>query len=313
MHKIMFVYVMAIPGILYSQNPIPAKAPAATQRTAASTLTAAPAAAKNSPIPFPMTLNVYIDNKLDAPSNNINTVNTSQIDQAHDSSILKKLAELKAELPSAQTIKATLANYQSSLWSNYKWHIMGGSLITSYGLLCYLIFSGNAYLGQFDLWSSWRQEMPLDQLLSIPQMQFAQELLSEIQRRYTDPGSLTDLVRPLTLFMQALEKEEETIKWYQSAYSWITYLRLNSLIPFSKVKFAQITARLQRVAYYKNVFQTWAAQYQLDHAKRSIMISRPDPFVKTIAKKMKLYLHTIVQTFIDFSKNDAPDYRQNPY
>lgn len=62
------------------------------------------------------------------------------------------------------------------------------------------------------------------------------------------------------------EQEEEQIRWYQSAYSWLLYFRLNKLVPVNQSKFGKIAERLQRLAYFKNLFKSWTSDYQLQQA-----------------------------------------------
>lgn len=251
--------------------------------------------AKNTTIPLVpgATFNIYlnVNNTQDTKSNNSTNVTTAQIAKpaAPDSPLLKKLAELKPDLSIPQSVKDQLHN-GTNLFAAYKWHLLGATLIGSYALLCWIIVKGNSYLGKNELWSSWRQELALDQLLAIPQEQFAQELLREIQRRYTNPASLTDLVKPLTEFVTTIEEEEAAIKWYQSFYSWISYLNVHKIIPFSKNRFGKITERLQRIAYFKNAFQTWAAQYQLEHAARNTLhiIHNDEKDVSEMVEEMRI-------------------------
>lgn len=216
-------------------------------------------------------ITIILHNTQDARSNNSTTVTNTQTSKG-DSPLLKKILDacpdLKTLPRAARDEINKLSTSSNNFLDTYKWQIIGGTLVTTYISLCYLIISGNSYLGQSELWSSWRQELPLDQLLAIPQEQFAKELLREIHRRYTDSTTITDLVRPLSLFMISLEQEEEYIKWYQSVYSWISYLKLNKIVPFSKQRFGKINERLQRLAYYKNAFLSWAADYQLEQAAR---------------------------------------------
>ncbi len=234
---------------------------------------AGPNKSSSVPIPAGSTLNftVYVHNNQEAKSNNSAQIHHAEVGNPESTSVLKKLADIKTEL--VHTLKETKDN----VLSRYKWHLLAGTALASYASLCYICFSGNSYLSNSALWSSWHQELPLDQLLAIPQAQFAQDLLREIQRRYTDAGSLTDVVRPLTMFLKDIEQEEETIKWYQSWYSWIHYLKLDLGVPFSTKRFGQIPQRLQRIAYYKNVFHSWAAEYQLEHAQAQLKtIARDD-------------------------------------
>jgi hypothetical protein len=214
---------------------------------------------------------IYVNNSQEARSNNSTLVAPTQISKIKEESrIAKKLADLWIDPISKQTLTERINASSSSFLSSHKWQLLAGAMLGSYGWLYYFIFSGNQYLGNKELWSSWRQELPLDQLLAIPQPQFAQELLREIQRRYTDPAAVTDLVRPLGTFMKMIDEEEENIRWYQNIFSWLSYVKLTKLIPTSTTRFGKIPERLQRIAYYKNAFHTWAAEYQMNTIARSI-------------------------------------------
>jgi len=191
------------------------------------------------------------------------SVQVLQKPEPESSPILKKLQEIKSELHVSERMKDILE--KRSFFYDYKWHLLGLTVAGSYAYLLYIIHSGNSYLSNNELWSSWRQDLPLDQLLAIPQEQFSQELIREIQRRYTDPRSVIDLVKPLSQFIITTNDEEEQLRWYQSTFGWLSYLHLVKIVPFSKQRFTKINERLQRLAYYKNIFQSWAADYQLNH------------------------------------------------
>ncbi len=212
-------------------------------------------------------ITICLNNNHDFSSHNSNMSSPAQsvkVQAPQESPVLHKLATLWQE----NTIKETLQKNSSHFLYHYKWHILALITAGAYAGLVYIITSGNRYLADAQLWSSWHQELPLDQLLAIPQQQLSQDLLREIQRRYTDPESITNFMKPLGKFMMAIEQEEELLKWYQNAYSWISYARLPQLVPLNKQRFGKINERLQRLAYYKNIFQSWAAEYQLEVAKR---------------------------------------------
>jgi hypothetical protein len=254
---ILFAFLIA--GIAYAQQP---PLPQIMQP-------ALPPSPKNITIPITpgatFNFNVYVNNSQDTKSNNSTTLTSTQVEKRTETSpLFKKLAELSPDL---QGIKNQI-QIKTDFFENYKWHLIGASLALSYASLCYFIIVGNSYLGNKDLWSSWHQELSLEQLLAIPQQQLSQDLLHEIQRRYTDPSSLSDLNKPLAQFLTTIEQEEQDIRWYQSFYSWLSFAYITKIIPFSKQRFAKINERLQRLAYYKNIFQSWAAQYQLEHAAR---------------------------------------------
>ena len=216
-----------------------------------------------------LSFSVNVTNRQDAHTDNriiLSTQqNVKQLSPSNDSQITNKISELWQE---NLKIQKQLKEQGSQFLSANKWYLLGAGLVFSYGLLAYLIMSGNSYLGDSALWSSWHQELPLDQLLAIPQEQITEELIREIQRRYTDSTSIADIVKPLGIFMVKIDQEEEQIKWYQSVYSWISYIRLTKLVPVGQQRFSKIPERLQRIAYYKNLFKSWAADYQLQQSER---------------------------------------------
>lgn len=224
------------------------------------------------PIPSGSTLNftVNLNNIQEARASNSNTITRPQSNTISDSPLLDKLSSIWIDPETKQTLANRFGKNTGSFFQEYKWPILIGTATFMYGYLCYIIFSGNSYFAQRSLWSSWRPDLTLEQMLATPQAQFAKELLQEIQRRYTDPASLTDIVRPLGKFMQAIEDEEQQLLWYQNAYSWIEYTKINAIIPLRTAQFGKISERLQRIAYYKNVFHAWAAQYQMEQVSKAL-------------------------------------------
>lgn len=230
------------------------------------------AASHSNPIPYGSMLNftVNLNNVQEARATNANTFTVPQ----SDSPLLDKLSQVWTDPNTNQNLVKRFGNNTGSFIGNHKWHILMAGILGTYAYACYIIASGNSYFAHKDLWSSWRQDLALEQLLAIPQPQFAKELLQEIQRRYTDPAAVTDIVRPLGMFMKMIELEEQQLLWYQAAFGWIEYSKVIKIIPFSTAAFSTIALRLQRLAYYKNVFQTWAAQYQLEQVSKAL--SFPD-------------------------------------
>lgn len=243
------------------------------------------------PIPHGSTLNftVNLNNIQEARATNSQTITKPQIPiSINDSPLLDKLSSVWIDPQTNKTLIRRLGDNTGSIFNEYKWALLLGTLVSGYGYCCYVIASGNHYLAQKDLWSSWRQDLTLEQLLAIPQPQFAKELLQEIQRRYTDPAAVTDIVRPLGTFMRVIEEEEQQLSWYQNTFSWIEYTYLKSIIFLNTSPFAKITERLARITYLKNAFHTWAAQYQLEQvsAARTYTQETEIPDVTSMAALM---------------------------
>lgn len=254
------------------------------------------------PLPSGSTLNftVNLNNIQEARASNSNVLTRPQCSSASDTPLLDKLTTLWTDPDTKQTLVNRLGKNTGSFISEYKWSLILGTLATGYAYCCYIIASGNHYLERKELWSSWRHDLTFEQLLSIPQTQLAKELLQEIQRRYTDAASLTDIVRPLGVFVKVIEEEEQQLQWYQNAYSWIEYLKIGALIPMRAASFAKITERLQRIAYLKNAFHTWAAHYQLEQVSKSMQLweTHDIPDVSYIAALMAYHYKISVLNYL---------------
>ena len=183
---------------------------------------------------------------------NINLSNVSDASAANETKVIshqnQKLPEKKIEAaPIAIRTKSLIPESISS----YKWHIAAALAVGSYGLLSYYAMKGNYYLKRIDLWSSWRKELSLDEILAIPQKQFAQDLFREVQRRYN-----SNFATSLILFIKAIDQEEKQIKWYKSLYDWISFLHVKKLMPIDAAIYENCAQQLQRIAYYKGCFES---------------------------------------------------------
>jgi hypothetical protein len=268
-----------------------------------------PGATTSTPIPYGSTLNfvVNLNNVQEARATNSNTLTNPCVSE---SPLLDKLSQIWVDPHTNQNLVKRISGNTSSLVNDYKWPLALGTLISGYAYMCYIIASGNSYLAQKDLWSSWRQELTLEQLLTIPQPQFAKELLQEIQRRYTDPAAVTDIVRPLGTFMKMIEEEEQQLLWYQNTFSWLQYTKVISIIPLNKTQFTKISEKLQRLIYFKNAFQSWAAHYQLEQVSKALSLNNEEdiPNVRPMAALMNY--HYKISALQHFAKRYA---RITPY
>jgi len=153
------------------------------------------------------------------------------------------------------------------LWANYKYWIVGSCAAALYGYVCYTIYRGNRFVEKQELWSSWKSDVALDTLLSIPQKDLAQDLVHEIQRRYTNPRNPTDFVSPLAAFLTEIEQERRDIEYYATFNLWVKRVYVSKLVPLSTSSFENAEKRLTRLAYLKNAFLTWAADFRLAQNK----------------------------------------------
>jgi len=186
--------------------------------------------------PYTINFNINLSNDSDA-----NAANETKVISHQDQKLLpeKKIEAAPIAIP---IVKSIIPDGIDA----YKWHIAAVLAVGSYGLLSYYAMKGNYYLKRMDLWSSWRKELSLDEILAIPQKQFAQDLFRQVQHRYN-----TNFATSLMLFIKAIDQEEKQIKWYKSLYDWISFLHVKKLMPIDAAIYENCTQQLQRLAYYK--------------------------------------------------------------
>lgn len=140
------------------------------------------------------------------------------------------------------------------------------ALLALYSYYCYQVICGNFYLKRIDLWSSWKHELSFEQLCSIPQQALARDLILSIQHQGLDMQKPTDFTVPLVVFLQVIEQERTMLLYYQTLYNRITMVKCGLLFPFNHTQYNHIEGRLQRLSFVKNIFISWMAEFNLEHA-----------------------------------------------
>lgn len=189
-------------------------------------------------IPYTINFNINFAN-----DNHSHCANNAKVDTKQQTN----LESLAKDIPDALN---NIKSHLSTAFNDYKWHIEAAIGIGSYGLLCYYLMKGNAYFKRSDLWSSWRNELSLDELLAIPHAQFMQDLCAQIQHQYEK-----DFANCVILFMKAIEQEEKDIKWYRCLYEWTSFFYMRKLTLCDSAAYERCTQRLQRIAYYKGCLE----------------------------------------------------------
>jgi len=164
-----------------------------------------------------------------------------------------------------ETIKQYL-NKAKHISNSYRSQIILCSLLGTYGITYYLLFTGNNYLKKETLWSSWPLNKSFYSLLEIPQQQLALQLLDEIKQRY---NGHTNFVQALTTFKENIEKEKSNLLFYDKIYKFLNKSYIIAIFPVSSENFTQIKVRLERIAYLKNIFLSWSTTLP-DQAKNEV-------------------------------------------
>lgn len=244
------------------------------------------------PVGANINFNVYLSNMQDSRTSAVSTASTQLINPDPEPHLVNKLPALKEYI--AQELAALKGTISLK---HLLWIIPTAATASVYAYYCAQIYMSQRYLKQKNLWSHWRSDVTLDQLLALPQEQFAKELLAEIHRRYYKKDSITDLMAPLTTFMTVIEQEEEKISYYICLVQWLHSLRINRLFPINAGSYRHAQEQLQRIAYYKNIFITWAHNYNAKH-RRKIMqqIITPQPALKAVVQLMLERMRALINT-----------------
>jgi len=136
-------------------------------------------------------------------------------------------------------------------------------------------------------WSLWRSEKLHEDIFNMSPNMLAQELLVEIQRRYTTLETITDSVTPLMKFMKDVECEEKKLKDYLRFCMLMDklYLTAYSLVNHELKK--QYIDRLRRLTHVRNIFLNWVSEYKLN-----------TPLTTSQTKKYKIF--TNIDDFITY-------------
>jgi hypothetical protein len=159
-------------------------------------------------------------------------------------------------------------NLCASRLYDYRYTLIGSMAVGLYLFLFYEVIKGNNYLESQDSWALWKQHIPLSQLLEIPQEDLSNELILEIQCRYTNRERPTDFISSLITFMRDIEKEIEAVKYFITLESRLRSFRIARLFPINSRRFSQASDKLNRLTYVKNTFLTWAAHYKMNQNRR---------------------------------------------
>ncbi len=150
-----------------------------------------------------------------------------------------------------------------------------GTVIAA-GTYCYcwlMLYKTRRMLSSKESWSNWKHEIALEDLMTLPRIKLAEELLTTIQAKHVNTANPADHVYPMTQFIEAVNRESALLR----SYLWFLEKtkRFNVLRIFPEKNLGSIAQdRLHRLAYLKTVFFDWAYSYRSKQAK---------PLVSTLA------------------------------
>lgn len=173
---------------------------------------------------------------------------TSEIDAIHAKykDELQKRKELKSSLGEQLSRKGIWNSCVAFIKDRYKFYSVLFVVFAPLVMMVNRMFTMSVYLAQPELWSSWKSDITLHELLALPKEQITSWLLDEIHKRYQDDD-------PIKTFYDDIAIEEENLhnllKIYQipAPLSWLLPVEL----------FQSVPNRLKTLEYLKNMIVLW--------------------------------------------------------
>lgn len=215
-------------------------------------------------------------------SNNLNIVTDIKSSIDLNLTYLKNKLEKISEFTSKKSLKSNSKHLLDSVKVN-KWFLfkilIGSSYITAQTTLIYLYKK----LNQDNCWSNWKKHLDLEDLYQIPQNEFAQSLLNDIQKKYITINNPTDFISPLINFMQSIEQEQKQITLYKTLVKSLHKIYIGRWFFFYGDKlYRNIEIREKRLNFIKNNFLSWLANFKISTSSQSLI---PNKTIEIIIKK----------------------------
>ena len=198
----------------------------------------------------------------------INIVNLSFSASASEmKQLLSTLHQLETNQNSTyQTGKETLQNVGTTfndLIFKYKYWLTITAATCIYCSIFYKMAHANRLLNSTDSWCNWKSDLTFAKLLSTSQKELAQELIGDIQKKYTDPQNPTNFVTPMVNFVNELNNEIQELETYVKMVNLIKMARLKTIYPIiSDDKLDQAKEKINKLAYIKNIFSEWSVEFK---------------------------------------------------
>jgi len=164
-----------------------------------------------------------------------------------------------------ERVKKSAGNAQSSMYE-HRYALMASLVATVCIVVYYTALNARNYIKDRQLWACWKGDLTMAQLLQIPHGDLTHELIVEIQRRYNNKQDPCAIMQPIARFLCAIEEEHSNLLFYQKFHAYTQSLRCDTIMLFPVEFKHQLQERLDRLAYYNNLFNTWLAEYNIKNA-----------------------------------------------
>ena len=136
--------------------------------------------------------------------------------------------------------------------------IMSASYLITLGQLLY---RSSITLTQSDGWASWNSTVTLDGIQK-NEKQYAQELFTALQARYSNAPNIAHCLTPLVHFINDVTSEIVALTSFIAVHHTIDSLKLTYLFPAHDVALALAREKIARAEYYKTLMVNWIGEYK---------------------------------------------------
>jgi hypothetical protein len=157
----------------------------------------------------------------------------------------------------------------------HKYKLLMASLAATYAAMYYQLLKDKHFIYKKDTWAAWKQNLSFDQLCELPSQELEKTLLHEIQIRYLDSQNPTNFISPLVSFVNSAQEEQHRIKRYLTYADWLKKFYLSKFFPLDQQTYLLAQDRLNRLAFVKHIFSSWAASFNMSQAQQGHEFTSP--------------------------------------
>ncbi len=205
---------------------------------------------------------------------NVNLQNGNTLSNIIDNTNFNNLNNQNVNYTQVNNIKNQAKEKFNSIlnWvTNNKKRTATAIIFTLYAAINYKLTSLTFRLLKQNNWSKWQSGKTLEEFYRIPQSILAEDILKAIQNHYMQFNNITDHVTPISKFILDVNKEIDAINTYVYIINIIRKFKMGKFFAYSNKIYLQAPDRLNRLAFFKNIFLSWLADHKISqfrHVKR---------------------------------------------
>ncbi|MBI2344498.1 hypothetical protein HYV10_00300 [Candidatus Dependentiae bacterium] len=173
---------------------------------------------------------------------------------------IKHTHVISFELPNFK-IPSMLDHFQNpskSFWG-YKWYTAASIASAAYVYLNFKLYTAYKLLEDPKSWSLWKEEIPLNRLMTIDKTELYKQLKMDIAKKYFNVADSTKEHNFLMKFLEDINNEKNLLEFYQSAYHLSKFALFSNMLA-SRKSLEQINQYIARIDFIIDLYLEIYAQ-----------------------------------------------------